>query len=289
MRSLYPKSIGMAFLGFLCLFVVRYATTWHTDYISYATAGAVYVGMGYLAKRYHWSKVYHVAFWLPIVFFSLFGILVNPANFPSVFPFEFAFSLIAYMVGLRWADRPVRYGLLTLWVGLFCVAGFLLAPHLAFQNHQRDDRTFSHIQLRDWELLRLDSTPLPFELAKNKVVLLNFTFQHCGQCIVKQPTFEKLVEKFKSNPYFLALEVDLGKFDTLKEARIFAQKYPNTLTWAYDPKNKLAYQLQFEGAPHEVLLDKNGRVRYMNSGFNGNMKLVYVDRLSATIEQLLKE
>ena len=71
----------------------------------------------------------------------------------------------------------------------------------------------------------------------------------------------------------MAIEVMLGKYNSIEEDSILAQKHPNVPHWAYDPKNILANQLLFGGAPHEVFTDKNGRVRYIYVGFRATSSL----------------
>lgn len=289
MKALYLKIIGLLLFSFLCEITISFIHSLYSDYIMYIVAGGIFFGVGYIAKEYSWSRVYHFAFFLPWVFLNIFAITVNPANFPSKFPFAFFLSLVAYFISYYWTRVRLRYSLFVIWGIVFYMAGFQVVPKLAFEEHLLEDEKLKDIELTNWGLLRLDSTPMPFELAKNKVVLLNFTWRSCGQCILKQPTYEKVTKKYETNTDFFALEIDLGQFDSLEQARTFSRKYPNDLTWAYDPKNTLAYQLLFQGAPHEVLIDKKGKVRYMNAGFNGNMKLDYEERLSALINKLLNE
>ncbi len=72
--------------------------------------------------------------------------------------------------------------------------------------------------------------------------------------------------------------------DPLKMARMFAQKTKITYTIAYDPKreSKVAEAYEVEGVPVNVVIGRDGRIRYWRWGFDSKS-------LKRAIEAALKE
>ncbi len=72
--------------------------------------------------------------------------------------------------------------------------------------------------------------------------------------------------------------------DPLKMARMFAQKTKITYTVAYDPKqeSKVAEDYQVEGLPTNVVIGRDGKIRYWRWGFDAKS-------LKQAVEAALKE
>lgn len=72
--------------------------------------------------------------------------------------------------------------------------------------------------------------------------------------------------------------------DPLKMAKMFAQKTKITYTVAYDPekRSKVAEAYQVEGLPVNVVIGRDGKIRYWYGGFD-------VKSLKKAIDAALKE
>jgi peroxiredoxin len=72
--------------------------------------------------------------------------------------------------------------------------------------------------------------------------------------------------------------------DPLKMAKMFAQKHKLTYTVAYDPKqeSKVAEAYQVEGLPTNIVIGRDGKIRYWRQGFDAKS-------LKEAIEAALKE
>lgn len=72
--------------------------------------------------------------------------------------------------------------------------------------------------------------------------------------------------------------------DPLKMAKMFAQKTKITYTVAYDPKqeSKVAEVYQVEGLPTNVVIGRDGKIRYWRWGFDAKS-------LKQAVEAALKE
>lgn len=72
--------------------------------------------------------------------------------------------------------------------------------------------------------------------------------------------------------------------DPLKMARMFAQKSKVTYPVAYDPaqESKVAKAYQVEGLPTNVIIGRDGKIRYWRQGFDAK-------GLKQEVEKALKE
>lgn len=271
-------------------FLVNYTLTFNANYILFLVSSLLFLLSGYILKIFTTKVADFVVFLIPSVAVYVFGYFANVFLFPFYFPVSFLFSVSGFLIGVC-LKSPVNRKRIFLSFSLLLLIiyylGFVVSPPIQYNNSITPPSVYSTIMLKDFGLFTLEGDSLPSKELHGKVVLLNFTSKVCGQCIQKQPYLEELTEKYKDQKDLLILEVDLGKYDTLEEARKFAKNGNNTLRWAYDPKNQLAYQLFFQGGPHEVLIDKNGKVQHIQAGFNAEYALVYVDFLSKKIDAFL--
>ena len=186
-------------------------------------------------------------------------------------------------------NRPLIYLFFVLYASLIYIIGFIVSPQIIYSRSIRDPNIYPKARINSWDLLDLKGNSYSFEKVRGKVVLLNFTWKGCGQCIQKQPFTNILKQKYKSNNRLIILEVDLGKFDTMEDAIAFSKKGNKNLLWVYDPQNKLAERLLFEGAPHEVLIDSKGHIDFISAGFNKDISLIYLQEISQKIDKALLE
>jgi peroxiredoxin len=121
----------------------------------------------------------------------------------------------------------------------------------------------------DFTLRTLDGQKLRLGEQRGQVVLVNFWATWCGPCRQEMPHLNKLYEKYKSSGFvLLGVNVD----DDTTQAAGVASKLGVTFP-------------VLNAMPSTVLIDRDGRVRYLHRGYQNGYENTY-DR---QIRELLKE
>ena len=116
---------------------------------------------------------------------------------------------------------------------------------------------------------------------KGKVVFLNFWASWCPPCLAEMPSIHKMYEKFKDNSSFVFIFVDAD--GDLPKAKKFMDKRKYGLP-VYDVASEIPEAIFSGSLPTTVVLDKQGRVSYNESGaanYNDNKFIVFMTKLSS--------
>lgn len=123
------------------------------------------------------------------------------------------------------------------------------------------------LKLYDWKIPNLETDKLvDFSQFRGKVVLLEFWFMNCGPCLKAVPDLNELSKKYKKDD-FLLYGVE------------FVESYPRNDLQKYVSKIKIDYPVLYKGkelagnysvqaAPTFMILDKEGKIVYFESGFD---------------------
>jgi thiol-disulfide isomerase/thioredoxin len=98
-----------------------------------------------------------------------------------------------------------------------------------------------------------------------KVVLLDVWASWCGPCKQELPMLDDMAKRLRSDDVVvLAVPVDQERANVTK----FLRARPHwALTIAHDPKGQVADRLAPEKMPTSYVIDREGVIRYVNSGF----------------------
>jgi thiol-disulfide isomerase/thioredoxin len=114
---------------------------------------------------------------------------------------------------------------------------------------------------------------------KGKVVLLDFWATWCSPCRMTMPLLEKLQDEFRGNLALLTIN--------LQESEDVVRDYVRTQNLSsqvlLDEEGSVAQAYGAESIPMQILIDKNGIVRFVQLGFNPRMAA----ELRTQIEKLL--
>ncbi len=100
---------------------------------------------------------------------------------------------------------------------------------------------------------------------RGKVVLLDVWASWCGPCKQELPMLDDMAKRLRSDGVeVLAVSIDQERANLVK----FLKARPRwSLTIAHDPKGAIADRLAPEKMPTSYVIDREGIVRYVNSGF----------------------
>ena len=139
-------------------------------------------------------------------------------------------------------------------------------------------------QLPEFTIFTGEGQSLTSASLKGKVVLLNFFATWCAPCRIELPELQtKIWDKYKDNANFNLFV--LGRDHTNEEVNTF--KKNNNFTFPmYGDKGKIIYSIfATMYIPRTYLIDKEGKVVYMSTGFTeGDIK-----KMDSKISELLKD
>jgi thiol-disulfide isomerase/thioredoxin len=113
---------------------------------------------------------------------------------------------------------------------------------------------------------------------RGKVVLLDVWATWCGPCKQELPMLDDMAKRLRADGVeVLAVSIDQERANVVK----FLRARPRwSLTIAHDPKGAIADRLGPEKMPTSYIIDREGIIRYVNSGFEPSDAAVIERRLS---------
>ncbi len=112
---------------------------------------------------------------------------------------------------------------------------------------------------------------------RGKVVLLDVWASWCGPCKQELPMLDDMAKRLRADGVeVLAVSIDQERANLVK----FLKARPRwSLTIAHDPRGAIADRLAPEKMPTSYIIDREGIIRYVNSGFEPSDAAVIERRL----------
>jgi peroxiredoxin len=150
--------------------------------------------------------------------------------------------------------------------------GFLAVPVLAAVPKVAPDIT----------LTALSGESIRIADLKGQVVLLDFWASWCIPCRRSFPEVDALHRELKPKGLtVIAVNVD----EQQKNAYTFLEKYPHTMTVAFDPKGTAAQAFDLQAMPSSMIVDRRGRVRFTHEGYTDKT----ISQFRSEVLQLIAE
>jgi thiol-disulfide isomerase/thioredoxin len=113
---------------------------------------------------------------------------------------------------------------------------------------------------------------------RGKVVLLDVWASWCGPCKQELPMLDDMAKRLRADGVeVLAVSIDQERANLVK----FLKVRPRwSLTIAHDPQGAIADRLAPEKMPTSYIIDREGIIRYINSGFEPSDAAVIERRLA---------
>ena len=120
------------------------------------------------------------------------------------------------------------------------------------------------------ELSLLDDSTFSLEQHRGKVIVLDFWATWCGPCIKAMPEVMGAIAAFPPDAVtFLA--VNQGETPPLISGFLEAREW-QTMPVALDFNLKVSKSYQVESIPHTVVIDPQGKIAWVHSGFSSDLK-----------------
>ncbi len=119
---------------------------------------------------------------------------------------------------------------------------------------------------------------------KGKVVVLDFWATWCAPCIRMLPSVNKLVDQYKEQPVvILGVNTNVSA-DMEKVKRFVTERKVDAMRHVLDPGGTIGRDYAAQAIPLTVMIDREGIVRYVHSGFEPDVAASY----GAKIDKLIK-
>jgi peroxiredoxin len=134
----------------------------------------------------------------------------------------------------------------------------------------------------DFTLKSAEGRNLRLKEQRGQVVLVNFWASWCGPCKVEMPHLNKLHDKYRaSGVTLLGVNIDDDARHGAATAAKWGVKFPVLL----DADKRVTKLYDLGSMPATVLIDRDGKVRYLHRGYREGMEAQY----EAQIRELVKE
>ena len=133
----------------------------------------------------------------------------------------------------------------------------------------------------DFTLRAMAGPNMRLQEQRGRVVMINFWATWCGPCRQEMPHLNRLYQKYGASGFvLLSVNVD----DDTRNAADVAAKLGVTFPVLWDTDKKVSRLYDLATMPSTVLVDRDGKVRYVHRGYlNG-----YEDTYEKQVRELLK-
>lgn len=134
----------------------------------------------------------------------------------------------------------------------------------------------------DFTLKSSEGRNLRLAEQRGTVVLVNFWATWCGPCKQEMPHLNRLYGKYRSSGFtLLGVNVD----EDPKLAMSLATKMGLQFPLLFDADKTVSKLYDLNSMPATVLIDRDGRVRYLHRGYRDGLEQAY----ESQIRELVKE
>ena len=134
----------------------------------------------------------------------------------------------------------------------------------------------------DFTLATRDGGKLRLADLEGQVVMINFWATWCGPCRQEMPLLTQLHDKYEPLG-FTMLGVNVEPDSAAAVA--WLQKVPVTFPILFDTTSDVASRFGVEGMPSSVLLDRQGKVRYVHRGYKPGDEAKYADMIRSLVKE----
>jgi len=124
--------------------------------------------------------------------------------------------------------------------------------------------------------------PVSLSDLKGQVVLINFWASWCGPCRQEMPILDQLYRSYQAAGFtLLGVNVEPNAADADK----FLKDTPVSFPILFDPKSTVSNLYQVSGMPSTIIVDRDGRIRYVHHGYKPGDEGEYLNQIRALTQE----
>jgi peroxiredoxin len=131
-------------------------------------------------------------------------------------------------------------------------------------------------------LRSVDGKTVSLAQYKGDVVMINFWASWCGPCRQEMPLLDDIYKQYKDMGFVL---LGVNVEPDANSANAWLKKTPVSYPILYDPKSQVSQLYQVQAMPTTVILDRQGNVRYVHSGYLPGDENQYMNSIRTLIVQ----
>lgn len=179
--------------------------------------------------------------------------------------------------------------------GLFLIFLCVMIKYSTGQDSLNNevDRFFAALEKKQQSLLytafpdvTIDGESFRETTLKGKITLINFWFAGCKPCLLEFNALDRLVKKLKSTREFQIISMTYENRETIDELK---KKFTMGFRITTIPQPEFNSLLQGTGCPINVILDKNGIIKFWKSGGEASEEKLNVFFENTIYPAILKE
>jgi peroxiredoxin len=134
----------------------------------------------------------------------------------------------------------------------------------------------------DFTLPSAEGRNLRLAEQRGQVVLVNFWASWCGPCKVEMPHLNRLHDKYRAlGVTLLGVNIDDDPRHGAATAARWGVKFPVLL----DADKRVSRLYDLGAMPSTVLIDRDGRVRFLHRGYREGMEQLYEQQLRELVKE----
>jgi len=134
----------------------------------------------------------------------------------------------------------------------------------------------------DFSLPARDGGELKLSSLRGQVVMLNFWATWCGPCRQEMPLLEQIHAKYEPLGFTL---VGVNVEEDSAAAKAWLQKVPVSFPVLFDTRNTVSGTFGVAAMPSSVLIDREGKVRYVHQGYKPGDEARYAEMIRALVKE----
>ena len=117
---------------------------------------------------------------------------------------------------------------------------------------------------------------------KGKVVMVNFWASWCGPCRQEFPLLDEMYKRYQPAGFeLLGVNIEPKK----KDADKLLKQIPVSFPILYDTEQKVSELYEVAAMPTTLIIDKNGKVRYLAKGYKPGYEKDYKEQVKALLKE----
>lgn len=134
----------------------------------------------------------------------------------------------------------------------------------------------------DFTLKSASGQNLRLRELRGEVVLINFWASWCGPCRQEMPLLNRIHEQYRKAGFtLLGVNID----DDPAAARDMARKLGVSFPVLLDTDKRVSRLYDVDTMPATLLLDRNGKVRYVHRGYRPGLEVTYQNQVRELLKQ----